>query len=364
MKEKQSPLTALETLGGGIRLVLVIAGLLALLSGCSSTGGKDSAPGNPPDLSDVPDAVPKVEPKSKYGNPKSYVVFGKRYHTKPSSEGHVEQGLASWYGKKFHGRKTSSGERYDMYAMTAAHKSLPLPTYARVTNLKNGRSAVVKINDRGPFHGKRIIDLSYAAAHKLGVVSKGTALVEVQAIDPRRPDIDRREHNLFVDSDGDSATGSSRASEPVLVTENRTSTETRRNASSQSVGLVAQKAEPAEKKPSSSPDKAPIRVARPDTASTPDPKVATASEEAASARSAGSILYLQVGAFGERTNAEQLRRQLVDQLAEQVQVRTGDGGKAALYKVRVGPFDSRQKAHKVSEQLASLGLTQSHVVRE
>ncbi len=136
-----------------------------------------------PDVSRIPDATPKAEPKSKYGNPKKYTVFNKSYTVMPSSKGYVERGTASWYGKKFHGYKTSNGEVYDMYGMSAAHKTLPLPTYARVTNLANGKSVIVKINDRGPFHEDRIIDLSYAAAGKLGILGKGTAKVEVKAID-------------------------------------------------------------------------------------------------------------------------------------------------------------------------------------
>lgn len=128
------------------------------------------------------DAVPKNEPYSKRGNPESYVVLGKRYFVMRSNQGYVERGIASWYGKKFHGRDTSSGERYDMYAMTAAHKTLLIPTYVQVTNLENNRSIVVRVNDRGPFHQNRIIDLSYAAAEKLDMVRSGTALVEVRVI--------------------------------------------------------------------------------------------------------------------------------------------------------------------------------------
>ena len=159
-----------------------------LLFSCSRldrvTSPVDSAPKKQIDVETIPNAVPKREPKSRYGNPKSYVVFGKRYYVMDSSKGYVERGIASWYGTKFHGRRTSSGETYDMYAMTAAHKSLPLPTYVQVTNLSNSKFIVVKVNDRGPFHENRIIDLSYTAAIKLDIIQKGTGLVEVKAIDP------------------------------------------------------------------------------------------------------------------------------------------------------------------------------------
>jgi len=167
---------------------LIIISSLFLFA-CSSPSqryhiSQDHGPKKDVDVSDVKDAVPKNEPKSKYGNPKTYKVLGKWYSVRNSSKGYVEKGIASWYGKKFHGHRTSSGETYDMYAMTAAHKSLPLPTYVRVTHLENGKSVIVKVNDRGPFHDNRIIDLSYAAAKKLGVTAKGTGAVEVVAIDP------------------------------------------------------------------------------------------------------------------------------------------------------------------------------------
>lgn len=164
---------------------------LLLIAGCSTHKvfePGDSAPHSPRDVSDIPDAVPRAEPRSRYGNPDSYVVFGERYYTLPTSKGYHERGLASWYGTKFHGKRTSSGEPYDLYSMTAAHKTLPLPTYVEVTNLDNGRSVIVKVNDRGPFHSGRIIDLSYTAAHKLGILGKGTGRVEVRAIDPLQPD--------------------------------------------------------------------------------------------------------------------------------------------------------------------------------
>ncbi|MCS3903162.1 rare lipoprotein A [Methylohalomonas lacus] len=163
----------------------------ATLQGCGGSKSvkspeQDRAPARPRDVSNIPDAVPKDEPRSRYGNPESYEVFGKRYHVMQDGSGYVERGIASWYGTKFHGRRTSSGESYDMYAMTAAHKSLPLPTYVEVINLQNRNSVVVKVNDRGPFHENRIIDMSYAAASKLGMLDKGTALVEVRTIEPDR----------------------------------------------------------------------------------------------------------------------------------------------------------------------------------
>lgn len=162
-----------------------------LLSGCFATLHsvdrsriKDSGPSHAVDLSHVPDAVPKVEPRSMAGNKSPYTVLGKTYRVLPDSYGYQERGVASWYGRKFHGAKTSNGEIYDMYGMTAAHKTLPIPTYVQVTNLDTGKKVIVRVNDRGPFHDNRIIDLSYAAAQKLGFQDSGTARVEVVAIDP------------------------------------------------------------------------------------------------------------------------------------------------------------------------------------
>ncbi len=170
------------------RAVLVLLAVTVVLSACGRTPTVDGLPRESVDVSSVPDAQPKTEPRSRYGNPASYMVHGKRYYTLKTSGGYRERGIASWYGTKFHGRRTSSGEPYDMYAMTAAHKTLPLPTYVRVTNLENQRSVVLRVNDRGPFHPNRIIDLSYTAAWKLGILSKGTGFVEVLALDPRSPE--------------------------------------------------------------------------------------------------------------------------------------------------------------------------------
>ena len=167
----------------------LLAFLLVLLVGCGSSPDRprqvDGHPSAvPPDLVSIPDAVPRFEPPSRYGNPPEYEVFGQRYRTLVSSDGFEQRGLASWYGTKFHGRRTSSGEPYDMFAMTAAHRRLPLPSYVEVTNLDNGKRVVVRVNDRGPFVGGRVIDLSYAAAHRIGMVEKGVASVYIRVVSP------------------------------------------------------------------------------------------------------------------------------------------------------------------------------------
>jgi len=144
---------------------------------------QDLGPKQHLDMSKAPDAMPKVEPHSRGGNKSQYQVWGKSYSVMASSVGYQERGLASWYGQKFHGHLTSNGETYDMYAMSAAHKSLPLPTFARITNLANNKMVIVRVNDRGPFHGDRVIDLSYAAASKLDYRKTGVAEVLVEAID-------------------------------------------------------------------------------------------------------------------------------------------------------------------------------------
>lgn len=163
--------------------IIFLIGTFLLLNACS-TIKKDGPPSYNVDVSKIPDAVPKTEPRSQYGNLDTYRVFGKKYHVMTSSKNYEEKGIASWYGTKFHAQRTSSGERYNMLAMTAAHKTLPLPTYVQVTNLHNGKKIIVKVNDRGPFESNRLIDLSYVAAKKLGMLGHGTTYVDVKAIDP------------------------------------------------------------------------------------------------------------------------------------------------------------------------------------
>lgn len=172
--------------------------VVLVLAGCGSapktpesdhssryTMKQDRAPSGDFDVSGLQDAVPRYELPRNAGNMSRYQVWGKTYRVMDSNDGYVARGEASWYGEKFHGHKTSNGEIFDMYAMSAAHKSMRIPSYARVTNLDNGQSVIVRVNDRGPFHGDRLVDLSYAAAKKLGYKSRGTARVEIAAITVR-----------------------------------------------------------------------------------------------------------------------------------------------------------------------------------
>lgn len=202
-----------HTIRQGRMLCVMLAMLCLLVSACSAPKpkpksdapynpnagrykhDKDFGPGEDVDLSHVPDAVPRYEVRTRAGNKNPYTVLGKTYHLIKDESSYKERGYASWYGKKFNGYHTSNGELYDMYAMTGAHKTLPIPSYVRVTNLDNGRSVVVRINDRGPFHEGRIIDLSYAAAQRIGIHKTGTGRVEVEialpgdaAPIPRRPE--------------------------------------------------------------------------------------------------------------------------------------------------------------------------------
>ncbi|MCF6324360.1 MAG: septal ring lytic transglycosylase RlpA family protein [Gammaproteobacteria bacterium] len=307
-----------------IALPLLISGCGTLPNGTHFFSQQDSAPAHPVDVSNVANAIPRVEPHSRYGNPASYVVFGQRYYVKKSSLNHVERGVASWYGTKFHGKRTSSGEPYDMLAMTAAHKSLPLPTYAEVTNLENGRKIIVKINDRGPFKKNRIIDLSYAAAIKLGIAQAGTGLVEVRTIDPAQP----------------AQTATPTASRPVAI--KRTAPPVPLNT--------------------------PIALTM-----TPQAQVvATNNSAAPQADKLKRIppgqavdIYLQVGAFGGRINAENLKiriRDIETLPVSKINVTQGTKANGTIFRVRIGPINNVPEADQLIKRLAQLGIENPHVI--
>jgi rare lipoprotein A len=243
--------------------------------------------------------------RSSRGNPPSYEVFGERYYVLPTSLGYKERGVASWYGKKFHGKPTSSGEIYDMHEMTAAHKSLPLPTTVRVTNLRNGKSIVVKVNDRGPFIDNRIIDLSYVAAKKLDMVANGTALVEVEAmtIEPMVA--------------------------PVLVVSTEPEAESPADADSSTTV-------------------SPIAVAAAETL--PDEPAAD--------------MYLQIGAFGEHVNARQLRDQVRTSGVSNIVIRHDSSSQPAIYRVRLGPINAVDEYDALVQKMAAMQIIDVHLVIE
>ncbi len=242
----------------------------------------DGGPSTPPDISQIPEPVPHAEPLSRYGNQSPYNVLGTTYRLLPSAKGYVERGVASWYGTKFHGHMTSTFEPYDMYQFTAAHKTLPLPTYARVTNLENHRSIVVRINDRGPFVDNRIIDLSYVAAIKLGIWDKGTGLVEVRALDPQHPD-------------------------------------------------------------------------------SPLPQEQDDAQAAVATKSAAPRIYLQIGAYAQRANAEHAAMLLERAHLGEVRISAVDTTAHTVHRVRIGPLASVDEADGLSPKIEQLGLGKPRV---
>jgi rare lipoprotein A len=296
---------------------LLCLALVLATSGCGIVGRKhhpgpatripsgSNVPYPPPDVLAIPDAVPKYEPRGTRGNPPFYEVFGKRYHVMANAEGWVERGTASWYGPGFHAASTSLGEPYDMYGMTAAHKTLPIPAYAEVTNLRNGRKVVVRINDRGPFVGDRIIDLSYTAAAKLDMLTAGTAPVEVRVITPSSHCCTR---------------GAGSAEPPVAP-----------------VTPVAA--------PSAAPPPPPVTVVNAPAAQSPD----------------AHVMYIQAGVFADHENA---RRRVESLLAAGLELASLDElqGQRTLHRVRVGPFSNVEEFDLAMKRLRALGIHDAHLM--
>jgi rare lipoprotein A len=265
----------------GLAITLLI-GAWSTLGGCSQAIRWDDSADQPPQRNSG-----NTKKRSSQGNPPFYEVFGQRYYVMDSGYGFSERGVASWYGKKFHGRPTSSGAIYDMHAMTAAHKTLPLPTRARVRNLKNGRSIIVMINDRGPFVDNRIIDLSYAAATRLDMIREGTALVEIEVLTDGAPTVKNKA------AAADLETQDMPAAEPVAVS-----------------------------------------------------------------------LYLQVGAFGDRTNAQQLLDRLHGSGFSNAIIRSDTGGAPSMFRVRLGPIADVTEYDLLIEKMAALEIVDTHLVSE
>jgi len=278
-----------------IRLLPIILAAL-LLAACNAgnlqgDGPPTSGSAQIPELPD--DAIPRREARSRYGNGPVYEVFGKRYTVLNSSNGYEERGVASWYGKKFHGRLTSNRETYDMHQMTAAHKTLPLPTYVRVRNLRNNNSIVVRVNDRGPFVANRIIDLSYSAALKLDMISAGTSLVEVTAINLDAPGGDQ-----------------------------------------------------------------PARQVSPAAPPAPEP-----ASEAVPMQQSSSI-FVQVGAFGDRANAEKRLSQLTATGIDNAFILEDFSLSPALLRVRIGPVADVIQYDVLVEELENIGIMDPYLIVE
>jgi len=283
--------------------------LTLLAAGCAPSPRRPSPPAPQvvrpapaaADIASVPDAIPRAEPRSALGNPPFYSVAGHRYVVLPSADGYVERGVASWYGTEFHGLRTATGEAYDMFAMTAAHKTLPLPCYARVTNLANGHSVVVRINDRGPFVSNRIIDLSYTAASRLDMIRNGTAFVQVEALTP--------------------------AVAP-LTTQLPATTPA---ASAASVGVSS---------------------------------VPALSAQLASAAAAPvSHYYIQVGAYAQADNAHRAEQVLRGAGLEHVFI-LGATPTSPLQRLRIGPIDNVQQFDQLIERLSALGFTDARLAQD
>ncbi|WP_081624472.1 septal ring lytic transglycosylase RlpA family protein [Thioalkalivibrio sp. AKL7] len=309
---------------------LLLGFVLLALAGCSGTPERDPRPlGDaaydsypdaadvPQDLALIPEPEPRNEPPSRYGNPSEYEVFGQRYRTLRTSDGFEEEGIASWYGTKFHGRRTSSGEPYDMYAMTAAHKSLPLPSYVEVTNLENNKQVVVRVNDRGPFVDGRIIDLSYAAAHRIDMTDAGVARVRVRSVGPG-------------DTESDDRVAAAPAAGPGV-----------------DVAAVTSPERVAERAPE------PL----PETADSGMPAAVSNGEGAGGGR------FVQVGAFSERQSAEQVREDLRALGFDPVRISTlGRDDGADLHRVRIGPLADGDEVRAITDRLQGAAHVDYRVV--
>lgn len=280
------------------RLPLLILPVI-LIAACHGGGIRGDGPptSGTARIPDLPgDAIPRREPRSKYGNGPVYEVFGKRYTVMSSSRGYQERGVASWYGKKFHGNLTSNRETYDMYQMTAAHKTLPLPSYVRVRNLHNDRSIIVRVNDRGPFVHNRIIDLSYSAAMKLDMIRDGTGLVEVTVIDLDAPAGDRPTRKM--------------------------------------------------------------------TPPEPDPTPAPAPVSASESNALEHTIFVQVGAFGDRANAERRLGVLASAGIANAFIHEDRSSNPALLRVRIGPVADVIQYDVLVEDLENIGIMDPYLVVE
>jgi rare lipoprotein A len=310
-------------------LVLPLCAAVAIgMAACSSAPPRPQSPSpaatpepeTPPPAQSLPDVVPRSEPRSRSGNPPFYDVLGKRYFVLSSNVGYLERGVASWYGPGFHKVRTSTGETYDMYGMTAAHKTLPLPAFVRVTNLQNGRSVVVRVNDRGPFVGNRIIDLSYTAASKLDMLRIGTAMVEVRSLDA-------------APAPGPETPITAADSAPAAAPLTASPLEATSSAATVAVAPAAQV--------------------------NPVAQVAPAAQVAQVAVPA--VLFIQAGAFSDPKNAERLVEKLRGGGYGKIFVRDNEIAGRRMYRVRIGPVPSVAEFDRIVAALERVGVHDAHL---
>lgn len=325
----------------GARCLLTIAATIALTAGCSSPPTpqappsnreaaisgpgdytrphKDGAPWWDVDVSGIPDATPTPHNGPFKANP--YTVLGKTYYPIGDGRNYKATGTASWYGTKFHGQPTANGEKYDLYGMSAAHKTLPLPSYVRVTNVDNGKTVVLRVNDRGPFYSDRIIDLSFAAAKKLGYAESGTARVKVEGIDPQQWWAER----------------------------------------GQPAPLVLAQPKRAANKPAIAATQQPVEQYTPPPAQHAGATVPLEVERNSNSAAAG--LFLQVGAFANPDAAQLLRDKLSSMTAAPVFVSSVVHQEQILHRVRLGPLDSLDEAAQLEQSVRLANLGQPRRVR-
>ena len=325
--------------------VLVAVGMAACFSapprserpGPETVAPQQPAAATPPPADSVPDMVPRAEPRSRSGNPPFYDVFGKRYYVLSSGVGYIERGVASWYGPGFHKVRTSTGESYDMYAMTAAHKTLPLPAYVRVTNLQNGRSIVVRVNDRGPFVGNRIIDLSYTAASKLDMLRNGTAMVEVRSLEP-----------VSANTPLLAQVAAPPSAAPTAATPNAGASNAAPVAAPLTVTPLTADAPPS---PAAPPASTSVSPAAADSAAAAD--VSTVPVPRA--------LFIQAGAFSDPNNAERMVEKLKGGAYGKVFVRDNEIAGRRMYRVRIGPVASVAEFDRIVAALDRVGISDAHL---
>ena len=310
---------------------------------------QDDGPGDaaPPNLEAVPDAIPKDEPPLRSATNRTYVVFGKTYNPFTDNRRFSQRGTGSWYGRKFHGQKTSSGEPYNMYAMTAAHPTLPIPSYVRVTSVASGKSVVVRVNDRGPFHSDRIIDLSYTAALKLDYINQGSTLVEVTRLregEGERVLVAAAQASLPAPATMPAATAPSAAMPATTVPAPATAT-----ASPASAATAASPKPATTNSSGDSPLESRSQSASP-TVSIFEKPLPEPASVALPVTTQPDGVYLQIGAFGARENAESFRTRVSQQLAwltETIFVVPGNN----LHRLQVGPYKNRDEAGKIAERI-------------